>query len=91
VVDDISMKKIIIIFSFILVLLISIFFSFKLWFNMGFVDISANGILAITFCIIVSLILGIGLMTLVFFSSRFGFDEQVNHDLESLLEKHKKL
>ena len=30
-------------------------------------------------------------MGLAFFSSRFGFDEQVNHDLESLLEKHKKL
>ena len=85
------MKKKIIIFIFILVLLISIFFSFRLWFNMDFIDISTNGVIAITFCIIVSLILGIGLMTLVFFSSRFGFDDQVDHDLESLLEKHKKL
>ena len=85
------MKKIIIIFIFILVLLMSIFFSFRLWFNMDFIDISTNGVIAITFCIIVSLILGIGLMTLVFFSSRFGFDDQVDHDLESLLEKHKKL
>ena len=58
---------------------------------MDFIDISANGILAIIFCIIVSLILGFGLMTLVFFSSRFGFDDQVDHDLDSLLEKHKKL
>ena len=58
---------------------------------MDFIDISANGLLAITFCIIISLILGFGLMTLVFFSSRFGFDDQVDHDLESLLEKHKKL
>ena len=85
------MKKKIIIFIFILVLLMSIFFSFRLWFNMDFIDISTNGVIAITFCIIVSLILGIGLMTLVFFSSRFGFDDQVDHDLESLLEKHKKL
>ena len=85
------MKKKIIIFIFILVLLTSIFFSFRLWFNMDFIDISTNGVIAITFCIIVSLILGIGLMKLVFFSSRFGFDDQVDHDLESLLEKHKKL
>ena len=85
------MKKIIIVFSFILVLLISIFFSFKLWFNMDFINISTNGVLAIIFCIIISLILGFGLMTLVFFSSRFGFDDQVNNDLESLLEKNKKL
>tara|TARA_B100001741_G_scaffold239657_1_gene200660 strand:- start:38 stop:295 length:258 start_codon:yes stop_codon:yes gene_type:complete len=84
------MKKKIIIFSFILVLLITIIFSLKLWFDMYFINISTNGILAITICIIVSLILGFGLMGLAFFSSRFGFDEQVNHDLESLFEKHKK-
>jgi|TARA_B100001540_G_scaffold279272_1_gene267988 hypothetical protein len=58
---------------------------------MDFINISTNGIVAISICIIVSLLLGFGLMGLAFFSSRFGFDEQVNHDLESLLEKHKKL
>ncbi|MAQ06988.1 MAG: hypothetical protein CMN50_04720 [SAR116 cluster bacterium] len=85
------MKKKIIILSFFLILLITIIFSLKLWFNMDFINISTNGIVAISICIIVSLLLGFGLMGLAFFSSRFGFDEQVNHDLESLLEKHKKL
>ncbi len=85
------MKKKIIILSFSLTLLIVIVFSLKLWFNMDFINISTNGIVAISICIIVSLLLGFGLMGLAFFSSRFGFDEQVNHDLESLLEKHKKL
>ena len=85
------MKKIIIIFSFTSVLLIAIVSSFKLWFNMDFINISTNGIVAISICIIVSLILGCGLMGLAFFSSRFGFDEQVNHDLDTLLEKQKKL
>ena len=85
------MKKKIIILTFSLTLLIVIVFSLKLWFNMDFINISTNGIVAISICIIVSLLLGFGLMGLAFFSSRFGFDEQVNHDLESLLEKHKKL
>ena len=85
------MKKKIIILSFFLILLIAIVSSLKLWFNMDFINISTNGIVAISICIIVSLLLGFGLMGLAFFSSRFGFDEQVNHDLESLLEKHKKL
>tara|TARA_B100000686_G_C15922470_1_gene540254 strand:- start:143 stop:319 length:177 start_codon:yes stop_codon:yes gene_type:complete len=58
---------------------------------MDFVSISTNGVLAIFFCIIFSLILGCGLMGLLFFSSRSGFDDQVDHDLEILLEKHKKL
>ena len=84
------MKKKIIILSFFLILLITIIFSLKLWFNMDFINISTNGIVAISICIIVSLLLGFGLMGLAFFSSRFGFDEQVNHDLESLFEKHKK-
>ena len=84
------MKKKIIILSFFLILLITIIFSLKLWFNMDFINISTNGIVAISLCIIVSLLLGFGLMGLAFFSSRFGFDEQVNHDLESLFEKHKK-
>ena len=85
------MKKKIIILSFSLILLIAIVSSLKLWINMDFINISTNGIVAISICIIVSLLLGFGLMGLAFFSSRFGFDEQVNHDLESLLEKHKKL
>jgi len=58
---------------------------------MDFVDISSGGLLAISICIILSLILGCGLMALAFFSSRFGFDDRVDHDLESIIEKHKKL
>ena len=58
---------------------------------MDFVDISPNGLLAIFISVFVSLFLGIFLMTLVFFSSRIGYDEQVDHDLEKLLEKYKKL
>ena len=85
------MKKNIIIFSFIFVLLVSIVYSLRFWFHMDFVDISSGGFLAIAICVIVSLVLGCGLMALAFFSSRSGFDDRVDHDLESIIEKHKKL
>ena len=85
------MKKKLIIFSFFLTLCVSIIFSVKMWLSMDFIDISTNGLIAIIACIIVSLLLGCFLMALAFFSSRFGFDDQVDHDLESIIEKHKKL
>ena len=88
---DFFMKKKIIIFTFFLILFVSVVFSIKLWLRMDFVDISTNGLIAIIICVIVSLILGIFLMALAFFSSRFGFDDQVDHNLESIIEKHKKL
>jgi hypothetical protein len=34
-------------------------------------------------------LLGSGPMSLAFFSSRHGFDEQVDHDLEDLFKKFK--
>lgn len=85
------MKNTILIFSFILTFFVAIFFSVKLWFHMDFIDISTNGLLAIIFCVIFSLILGSFLMGLVFFSSRYGFDDQVDNDLDSVIDKHKKL
>ena len=36
-----------------------------------------------------TILLGSGLMSLAFFSSRHGFDEQVDHDLEDLFKKFK--
>ena len=53
------MKKKIIILSFSLILLIAIVSSLKLWINMDFINISTNGIVAISICIIVSLLLAL--------------------------------
>ena len=83
------MKKKIIIFIFFAVLIVVSFFSVKLWNNLGFIDISTNGKLAIFICVIMSFIIGSGLMALAFFSSRSGYDEKVDHDLESIIDKHK--
>ena len=85
------MKKNILLVSSVCILSTLLFYSIKLWFKMDFVDISFNGMLAILICIFVSLLLGISLMTLVFFSSKIGYDDQVDHDLEKIFEKYKKL
>ncbi|MDA7545866.1 hypothetical protein N8870_03430 [Alphaproteobacteria bacterium] len=52
-------------------------------------QISYNGLVAIFVGAFFTILLGAGLMSLVFFSARHGFDEQVDHDLENLLERHK--
>jgi hypothetical protein len=46
-----------------------------LWSQAGDVEITAAGWIALGLGVLVALALGIGLMALVFFSSRRGFDE----------------
>ena len=84
-------KNKIIIFVFLLVLFLVSFFSIKLWINLDFINIRSHGIFAILICIVMSLIIGSGLMALAFFSAKHGYDENVDHDLESLIDKYKKL
>ena len=50
------------------------------WSTSGDSEISAAGWLAMGLGIIVTLALGVGLMTLVFISSRRGYDEQGRED-----------
>ena len=72
-----------------LVLIIITVFAINLWLQMSDVAISFNGKMAIFIGAFFTILLGSGLMSLVFFSSRHGFDEQVDHDLETLFEKFK--
>jgi hypothetical protein len=53
---------------------------FKFWNGIGGSEISLAGWLAMGFGIVVTLALGIGLMSLVFISSRRGYDEAVRRD-----------
>ncbi len=85
------MKRKIIVFTFFVVFLVVSFFSIKLWNNLDFIDISRNGVFAIFIFAIMSFIIGSGLMMLAFFSSRHGYDEKVDHDLEALIDRYKKL
>ena len=70
------------------VLLIVTFFAIDLWLQMSDVEISNNGMIAIFAGSFFTILLGAGLMTLTFFSSRNGFDDQVDNDLESLFKKY---
>ena len=70
------------------VILITIF-AINLWLQMSDVTISDNGKIAIFVGAFFTLSLGSGLMSLAYFSSKNGFDEQVDHNLDSLIKKLK--
>jgi hypothetical protein len=69
-------------------LLLVTFFAIDLWFQMSDVQISNNGMIAIFLGSFFTILLGASLMTLTFFSSRNGFDDQVDNDLDSLFKKY---
>ena len=69
-------------------LLLVTFFAIDLWLQMSDVQISNNGMIAIFVGSFFTILLGAGLMTLTFFSSRNGFDDQVDNDLDSLFKKY---
>ena len=46
-----------------------------------FADISIHGWIAMGLGVTLSLLLGVGLMALVFFSARHGYDDDVGRDL----------
>ena len=68
-------------------LLLVTFFVIDLWLQMSDVQISNNGMIAIFVGSFFTILLGACLMTLTFFSSRNGFDAQVDNDLDSLLKR----
>jgi len=79
---------ILIILAMFTVILITIF-AINLWLQMSDVTISHNGKITIFVGAFFTILLGSGLMSLAYFSSKNGFDDQVDHDLDSLLKKLK--
>ena len=77
-----------IILAIFVVILITIV-AINLWLQMSDVTISYNGKIAIFVGAFFTILLGSGLMSLAYFSSKNGFDDQVDHDLDSLLKKLK--
>lgn len=49
-----------------------------MWRHIGAVDIGVHGVIALVLGVAASLALGIGLMRLVYFSSRRGYDDNVD-------------
>jgi len=52
--------------------------TFWAWEEMGEVEMSGHGLMALGLGIGASLIVGVGLMTLIFFSHRRGYDDQAH-------------
>ena len=55
------------------------------WRSLGEVQISGHGYLALVLGAVVTLAVGAGLMALVFFSSRRGYDEEAHRQAERTL------
>ncbi len=54
-----------------------VIWNLRVWIGLGEVEISGHGIFALVLGVLLSLGLGIGLMFLVFYSSRRGHDDDV--------------
>ena len=52
------------------------------WWMLGPNALSVNGYIALTLGVLFTLALGVGLMTLVFYSNRYGYDAQVGNNPE---------
>ena len=52
------------------------------WISIGGPPMPAVGYVAMTFGVVISLVVGCGLMALLFYSSRHGYDEQHSADSE---------
>jgi hypothetical protein len=52
------------------------------WYEIGEVEMGVHGWVALGLGVGLSIIVGAGLMTLLFFSSRHGYDERAHHSEE---------
>jgi hypothetical protein len=75
------MGRILIIAPLTAILVGSVVWASWIWFSLGNAEISVHGYIALTLGIIGSLVVGCGLMALVFISARSGHDDQVRYDL----------
>jgi hypothetical protein len=58
----------------------SVWFAAKGWMSLADTPMPASGYIAMTLGVVFSLVVGIGLMALVFYSSRRGYDEPARVD-----------
>lgn len=75
------MGRILIIGSLLAILGGAIIWAGWIWLSLGDAEISVHGYVALTLGVVGSLVVGCGLMVLVFISARSGHDDQVRYDL----------
>ena len=74
------MSKYILIGILLILLGLTLWWSIAMWNAGGPVEMSAHGYAAMTLGIVFSLVVGIGLMGLVFYSSRKGYDRPAERE-----------
>jgi hypothetical protein len=72
--------RVIVIVVLLAILAMSVFFAHDVWTSIDFSDIPPAGYVAMALGIIFSLVIGCGLMALLFYSSRHGYDEAAHVD-----------
>jgi hypothetical protein len=78
IVDGIVTRRaLLLIASLGLLLILSVLYASYVWFEMGDVAISWHGVVAMVLGVVLSFLVGAGLMALVFYSNRKGFDDEV--------------
>lgn len=70
------MRTLLLIAALIGLLLLALGVATAMWIEAGDASISLHGVIALLLGVVVALALGIGLMALVFYSSRHGHDDQ---------------
>jgi hypothetical protein len=61
------------------ILAASVFFAYGLWNSVDFAGIPTSGYVAMALGIVFSLVIGCGLMALLFYSHRHGYDEAAHY------------
>ena len=64
----------------LLVVLAVSLYSAQVWMAMDDTELSGHGMVALGLGVVITLVVGGGLMGLVFYSSRRGYDERTGHD-----------
>jgi hypothetical protein len=73
------MRTGVLIAALVAILAASIYFAHGLWTSVDFGAIPTSGYVAMALGIVFSLAIGIGLMALLFYSSRHGYDEAAHY------------
>jgi hypothetical protein len=77
-----SLGTIALIVALIAILAAALWYAASAWISISGPPMPAVGYVAMTFGIVISLVVGCGLMALLFYSSRHGYDEQHPADSE---------
>ncbi|MCB2054680.1 MAG: hypothetical protein KDE35_10610 [Geminicoccaceae bacterium] len=72
--------NLVVVFALLGMLAASIGVAWFVWRELGDVEISTHGLIALAAGVVVTLALGFGLMFLVYFSHRRGYDDEAGHE-----------